>query len=126
VGGSITKRKTRRVKYYPVDVVRKVLSNELLLAIVQVLLSESLPLHCGEVVRRLEGIFGRPFTTGHVSALLRKLERWGVARPYRSPYNGHLLWTAAETKTANLLAEALRKREAEKLMNTLRQAGIEV
>ena len=113
------KRKTRRVKYYPVEVVQRVLSNELLLAIAQILLSESAPLQCGEIARRLEKVFGKPFTTGYVSALLRKLEKWGIARPYRSPYNGHLLWTIAETKTVELLAETLKKREVEKLMKTL-------
>ncbi|RLG83067.1 MAG: hypothetical protein DRO40_05820 [Thermoprotei archaeon] len=113
------KRRTRRVKYYPVEVVQKILSNELLLALVHILLNEPIPLPCGEIVKRLEKIFRKPFTTGHISALLRKLEKWGVTRPYRSPYNGHLLWSIAETKTVELLVETLRKRETEQLMKTI-------
>ena len=113
------RRRSRRVKYYPVEVVQRILSNEFLLAIASILLGKSTPLPCGEIARRLAKIFGKPFTTGYVSALLRKLEKWGVARPYRSPYNGHLLWAVAETKTVELLVETLKKREAEKLVKTL-------
>ena len=113
------RRKTRRVKYYPVEVVQKILSNKVLLAITEILLNEPTPVPCGEIFRKLGRILSREFTTGHVSALLRKLERWGIARPYRSPFNGHLLWSIAETKTVELLVETLRKREAEQLMRTI-------
>jgi len=113
------RRRSRRVKYYPVGVVQRILSNELLLAIASILLGESTPLPCGEIARRLAKIFGKPFTTGHISALLRKLEKWGVVRPYRSPYDGHLLWSIADTKTVELLVETIKKREVEQLMKTI-------
>jgi len=113
------RRRTRRVKYYPVEEVQKILNNEVLLALASILLNESTPLPCREIAKRLSRVLNKEFTTGHVNALLRKLERWGIARVYRSPHSGHLLWSAAETKTVILLVETPRKREAEKLLKTI-------
>jgi len=75
VGGSIRKRKTRRIKYYPVKVVQYLLNNKLLKAISHILIRESTPLSCLEIEERLEKVFRRSFTTDRISAQLRKPER---------------------------------------------------
>lgn len=105
------KRKTRRVKYEPVLVARRVLNNTLYLAITRILLETNTPLQAGEIRRELlkQGI---DISVGYVSNMLRKLEKWYIARPYKNPANGRLLWTIRESsKAVEIIAEELRKQE---------------
>ena len=113
------KRKVRRVKYAPELVVQRILASDLLLAVSQVLLSSDGPVQAGDVKRRLEG-YGIDISTGYVSKLLQKLEKWGVARPFKSPMNGRLLWVAKPSRATELLVAELRKKEAQEVLEAMR------
>ena len=104
------KRRVRRVKYEPIMVARRVLNNPLYLAVTRVLLESNIPLQSGEIRRELlkQGI---DISVGYVSNILRKLEKWSVARPYKNPINGRLLWVIKESKATEIIAEELRRRE---------------
>ena len=71
---------------------------------------EAWPLPCREIVRKLERALKKRFTTGHVSALLQKLEHWGVTETLQIALQWRLLRSLAETKTVELLVDTLRKR----------------
>jgi len=111
------KRKTRRVKYEPLMVAQRVLSNQLYIAIVKVLLENNIPMQAGEIRKELlkQGI---DISVGYVSNILRKLEKWSVARPYKNPMNGRLLWVIKESKAAEIIAEELRKQGTKIIMRT--------
>jgi len=118
VGGSIAKRRVRRVKYEPQLVVQRILSNPLYLAITRILLESNVPLQAGEIRRELlkQGI---DISVGYVSNILRKLEKWYVARPYKNPTNGRLLWTVRESsKAIEIIAEEIRKQETKIILQT--------
>ena len=109
--GVIARRRIRRVKYEPIMVAQRVLSNQLYLAIVKVLLESNTPMQAGEIRKELlkQGI---NISVGYVSNILRKLEKWGLARPYKNPVNGRLLWTIRESsKAVEIIVEELKKRE---------------
>ena len=53
MGGRVTRRRIRRVKYEPVLVAQRVLDNPLYLAVTKVLLESSAPLQAGEIRREL-------------------------------------------------------------------------
>ena len=110
MGGSIAKRRVRRVKYEPQLVAQRVLNNPLYLAVTRVLLESNMPLQAGEVRKRLLK-YGINISVGYVSNILRKLEKWHVTRPYKNPTNGRLLWVIKESKATELIAEEIRKQE---------------
>jgi len=112
------------VKYEPSLVVQRVLANPLYLAVARVLLESPSPLQAGDIRRELVGR-GVGISVGYVSSILKKLERWGVVRPYRNPSNGRLLWVPKESRATELLAEELRKREVEAVAEVLRIGGID-
>ena len=105
------KRRVRRVKYEPQLVAQRVLSNPLYLAVTRVLLESSMPLQAGEVRKRLLK-YGIDISVGYVSNILRKLEKWHIARPYKNPVNGRLLWVIKESKATEIIAEEIRKLES--------------
>jgi len=111
------KRKIRRVKYEPVLVAQRVLNNPLYLAVTRVLLESNTPLQAGEIRKKLleQGI---NISVGYVSNILRKLEKWCVARPYKNPANGRLLWVVKESKATEIIAEELRKQETKAILTT--------
>jgi len=113
------KRRARRVKYEPSLVVQRVLANPLYLAVARVLLESPSPLQAGDIRRELVGR-GVDISVGYVSSILKKLERWGVVRCYRSPANGRLLWVVRASEAARLVAEELRKREAQAVFEVLK------
>ena len=111
------KRKVRRVKYEPVLVAQRVLNNPLYLAITRILLENNTPLQAGEIRRELikQGI---DISVGYISNILRKLEKWYIARPYKNPMNGRLLWVIKESKATEIIAEELRKQETKIILKT--------
>jgi len=113
------RRRSRRVKYLPQAVVQRVLGNELLLAVAMVLLESGEPVQTGDVKRALEQR-GVEISTGYVSKLLRRLERWSVARAFKNPVNGRLLWVAKPSRTTELLVSELRKKEAKAVLEAMR------
>jgi len=105
------RRKVRRVKYEPVLVAQRILNNPLYLSITRILLESNMPLQAGEIRKELvkQGI---DISVGYVTNILRKLEKWYVARPYKNPVNGRLLWTIRESsKAVEIIVEELKKRE---------------
>ena len=117
MGGSIAKRRVRRVKYEPQLVAQRVLNNPLYLAVTRVLLESNMPLQAGEVRKRLLK-YGINISVGYVSNILRKLEKWHVTRPYKNPTNGRLLWVIKESKATELIAEEIRKQETNIILKT--------
>ena len=113
------KRKTRRVQYEPRLVVVKVLSNDFLRTLVQIVCGSSLPLSSGRIAKEISRILGREYSHAYVSTYLKRLEKWGVVRPYRDPTNGRLLWWCADTKTAEMIANELRKHEIKRLLEVM-------
>ena len=112
------KRKTRRVKYEPLLVAQRVLNNLLYLAITRILLENNTPLQAGEIRKELFK-YNIDISVGYVSNILRKLEKWHVARPYKNPTNGRLLWTIKENSRAvEIIAEELRKQETKLILRT--------
>ena len=116
-GGSIAKRRVRRVKYEPSLVAQRVLNNPLYLTVTRVLLESNTPLQAGEVRKRLLK-YGIDISVGYVSNILRKLEKWYVVRPYKNPVNGRLLWVIKESKATEIIAEELRKQETKIIIRT--------
>jgi len=112
------KRRVRRVKYEPVLVAQRVLNNPLYLAITRILLEKNIALQAGDI--RREMLRQRiDITTGYISNILRKLEKWYIVRPYKNPYNGKLLWTIRESsKAVEVISEELRKQEAKVIIET--------
>ena len=51
----------------------------------------------GELARALR------ISTGYVNNLCRRLEKWGVLRPYRDPVSGRILWSIAGTRVSQLV-----------------------
>lgn len=117
MGGSIAKRRVRRVKYEPQLVAQRVLNNPLYLAITRVLLESNAPLQAGEIGERLLEL-GINISVGYVSNILKKLEKWHVARPYKNPANGGLLWVIKESKATEIIAEEIRKQETKIILQT--------
>ena len=111
------KRKVRRVKYEPHLVALRVLNNPLHLAITRILLEANIPLQAGEIRKKLLEL-GIDISVGYVSNILKKLEKWHVARPYKNPANGRLLWVIKESKATELIAEELRKQETKLILET--------
>ena len=110
------KRRSRRVQYFPELVVAKVMNNDFLRTLVHAVYKAKVPVSAGEVAKQLSKLLGRNYSPGYISVYLKRLERWGVVRPYRSPINGHLLWWRADTKTAELIEQELSKTEVKKVM----------
>ena len=108
------KRRTRRVKYAPSIVVLQVLSDDRLAGVVSLLVGNRL-VGNGELAERLG------LSTGYVNYLCRKLEKWGVLRAYRDPVSGRILWSIADTKTARLVINELRKRESERIARIIEE-----
>jgi len=117
-GGSIAKRRVRRVKYEPSLVAQRVLNNKLYLAVTRVLLESNTPLQAGEIRKRLLES-GISISVGYISNILRKLEKWHVARSYKNPANGRLLWTVRDSlKAVEIIADELRKQETKLILET--------
>ena len=111
------KRKVRRVQYFPGLVANKILNNDFLRTLVYVVYTAKLPVPAGEIARELNKILRTSFSPGYVSVYLKRLEKWGVLRPYRDPTNGHLLWWRADSRTAELLSEEIGRQEMKRILN---------
>ena len=113
----MVKRRVRRVKYEPQLVAQMVLNNPLYIAVTRILLESNVPLQAGEIRRKLleKGV---DISVGYVSNILRKLEKWYIARPYKNPINGRLLWVIRETKAAMIIAKELRRQETMLMLKT--------
>jgi len=98
-----------RHKYAPEEVVLRVLSDERLFKICEVVFESDKLIHASDISRKL-GI-----SVGHAYLLLKKLEKWGVLKGFRDPSNGRLGFRPASSKTAELVAEEIRKRKVKEL-----------
>ena len=113
------KRKGRRVQYFPELVANKILNNDFLRTLVYVVYSSKLPVSAGEIAKELNKLLRTNYTPGCISVYLKRLEKWGVVRPYRDPTNGHLLWWRADTKTAELLSGEIGRQEMKKILQAI-------
>lgn len=116
------KRKGRRVQYAPQLVVVRVLHDDFLRTLTYLVYSAKLPMSAGELARKVSGLLGRTYGSSYVSAYLKRLEKWGVVRPYRNPANGHLLWWPAETRTAEMVRSELERSEVKKVLESVEGA----
>ena len=114
------KRKSRRVQYFPELVASKILNNNFLCTLVHIVYSAKLPVSAGEIAMQLNKILNTSYTPGYISVYLKRLERWGVVRPYRDPVNGHLLWWRADTRTAELIANELGRQEMKQILGLIK------
>ena len=113
------KRKTRRVQYEPHLVVSKILNNDFLRTLVYVVFTAKMPVPASEIAREVSRILNRSYHHAYVSTYLRRLEKWGVIRPYKDPNNGKLLWWRADTKTADMLAEEIGRQEMKQILQVI-------
>ena len=114
------RRRTRRVQYFPELVVNKILNNDFLRLLVYLVYSSRTPQSAGALARQISRLAGREYSHAYVSSYLRRLERWGVVRPYRDPSNGRLLWWIADTRAAGMLREELRRAEMKRILEAVR------
>jgi len=117
----VRKRKVRRVQYEPHLVLSKVMNSDFLRTLVYVVYTAKLPVGAGEIAEELSKMLGKWYSHAYVSTYLRRLERWGVVRPYRDPNSGRLLWWRVNTKTAELISEELQKSELRKILQSVEE-----
>lgn len=115
------KRKVRRVQYEPHLVVAKILNNDFLRTLVYVVYSAKLPQPAGAIAREVSKILGKHYDHAYVSTYLRRLEKWGVIRPFKDPNNGKLLWWRADTKVSEMLSEEIQRAEMRKLLQVVEE-----
>ena len=115
------RRKVRRVQYEPHLVAVKVLNNDFLRTLVFVVYSAKIPQSAGVLAKEVSKILGKHYDHAYVSTYLRRLEKWGVVRPYRDPSNGRLLWWRADTKVADMIAEELQRAEMRKILEVIEE-----
>jgi len=102
-----------RHKYSPEDVTLRILSDERLFKICEIVFSTDRLVHASDISRKLA------ISVGHAYLLLKKLEKWGVLKGVRDPANGRLGFRPASTKTSELVAEELRKRKVKEIEDSL-------
>jgi len=115
------RRKVRRVQYFPEMVVAKVLGNDFLRILAYLVYTAKMPVSAGELSRMVSKLLGKDYSPGYVSVYLKRLEKWGVVRPYKDPVSGHLLWWRADTKTAELISEELQRSEFRKILQSVEE-----
>ena len=115
------RRKTRRVQYEPHLVVAKILNNDFLRTLIYVVYSAKLPQPAGAIAREVSKILGKHYDHAYVSTYLRRLEKWGVVRPFKDPNNGHLLWWRADSRAAEMIAEEISRHEIKKLLQVIEE-----
>ena len=113
------KRKSRRVQYLPELVLVKIMNNDFLRTLVHVVYSAKLPQSAGSIAREVNKIMGSNYSPSYISVYLKRLEKWGVVRCYRDPTNGHLLWWRADTKTSELIATEIGRREMKQILQVI-------
>jgi len=115
------KRKVRRVQYFPEMVVSKVLSNDFLRSLVYLVYTSKVPVGAGELARQLNQLLSRDYSPGYVSVYLKRLEKWGVVRPYKDPVSGHLLWWPTDSRVAEMLKEEFSRYEVKKILQSVEE-----
>lgn len=115
------RRKTRRVQYFPELVANKVLNNNFLRALTYLVYTSKIPVSAGELARGVSRLLSKEYSPGYVSVYLKRLEKWGVVRPYRDPVNGHLLWWRADTKISEIIAEELGRQEMKRILEAIEE-----
>jgi len=114
------RRKVRRVKYSPEEVVLTILSKPLYYSVAEILFTSDRPLHAGEITRIVRGRTGEEINPGYVYNILKKFEKWHVVEPVKDPVNGRLAFRPSSKKVAQTLAEEIKKRKAKDVEDTLR------
>jgi len=120
------RRKERRVKYSPEEVVLAILSKPLFYTVAEILFTSDRPLHSSEIARILERKTGEKVNPGYIYNVLSKLEKWHVVEPVRDPVNGKLAFRPSGKKVAELLRQEIEKRRAKEVEDVLRIGAYEV
>ena len=98
-----------RHKYAAEEIILRILSDERLFKTCEMVFSADRLVHASDVAKVL-GI-----SVGHAYLLLKKLEKWGVLKGVRDPANGRLAFRPASSKTAEIIAEEIRKRKVKEI-----------
>lgn len=102
-------------------VLAKVLNSDFLRTLVYVVYSAKLPQPSGTIAKEVSKLLGKSYDHAYVSSYLRRLEKWGVLRPYRDPDNGRLLWWRADSKVAEMIAEEISKYEMKRILEVIEE-----
>jgi len=114
------RRKGRRVKYSPEEVVLSILHKLMFYAVAEIVFSADRSLHASEIARVLKEKLGEKVNPGYVYNILKKLEKWHVVEPVKDPVNGKLAFRPSSKKVAELLRQEIEKRKARDVEDTLR------
>ena len=106
-------RKGPRHQYSPDVVAYRVLSDEKLYRVCEIVFTSSDLIHATDVSKKL-GI-----SVGYAYLLLKKLEKWRVVVGVRDPVNGKLAFKVGIGKVAELVGEEIKKRRAKELENVI-------
>jgi len=109
-------RSRPRHQYDPSIVAVRVLSDERLFRVCELVFSSDQIVHSVDIERHL-GV-----RQNYAYKLLRRLEKWGVVKGVRDPVNGKLGFRPAKSRVAELVAEEVRKRRASEVEEVLEGA----
>ena len=115
------KRRTRRVQYEPHLVLAKVLNSDFLRTLVYIVYTAKLSQPAGAIAKEASKLLGKSYDHAYVSSYLRRLEKWGVVRPFKDPNNGRLLWWRADSRAAEMVAEEISKQEMKRILETVEE-----
>ena len=118
------RKRGRRVKYSPEEVVLTILHKPLFFAISVLLFTSGSPLHATEISRILERKLKTKVNPGYIYNILKKFEKWGVAEPVRDPVNGRLAFKPSDKKVAKLLGQEIEKRVRKEVEDVLHNTVI--
>jgi len=106
------RRRGRRVKYSPEEVVLTILAKPMFYAVAEILFTSDRPLHSSEIARILEKRTGERINPGYIYNILKKFEKWHIVEPVKDPINGKLMFRPSSKKVADLLKQEIAKRKA--------------
>ena len=113
------KRKVRRVQYFPHLVLNRVLNDDFLRTLVHIIYTAKIPVSAGYITRQVNRLLKRSYTVSYVCVYLKRLEKWGVLRPYKDPVSGHLLWWRADSTVADMISKELGRQEMKRVVEAL-------
>jgi len=120
------KRKGRRVKYSPEEVVMTILNKPLFYIIAEIVYTSDRPLHASEIARIIKERTGEEINPGYVYNILSKLEKWHVVEPVKDPVNGKLAFRPSNKKVSELLRQEIEKRKAKDVEDIFMRAEVSV
>jgi len=102
-------RRGPRHKYAAEEVLMRILTDEKLFKVCEIVFSADRLIHASDVARET-GI-----SVGYSYILLKKLEKWGVVKGVRDPLNGRLAFKPGATKASMLVSDEIRRRKVKEI-----------